>query len=212
MSEHNITVEGGKSVRLLTAGKYCDKDIVVTAEGGGGAELVASLLDGTIVELECDATKVRQYMFDNCAKLKKIVLPKATSIAAYGAYGCDVLSDVQMPSLQSVGNYAFSKCTSLEKFDMAAGVSSIWSYVFNGCTALKTLILRRTASICSMGVANCMTNTAIAKGTGYIYCPSSLLDAYKAATNWSTYAAQFRALEDYTVDGTVTGELDASKI
>ena len=34
MSEHNITVEGGSSVRLKTAGKYCDRDIVVTAEGG----------------------------------------------------------------------------------------------------------------------------------------------------------------------------------
>lgn len=34
MSEFNITVEGGKSVRLPTAGKYCDRDIVITAEGG----------------------------------------------------------------------------------------------------------------------------------------------------------------------------------
>ena len=29
----NIKVEGGKSVRLPTAGKYCDRDILVTAEG-----------------------------------------------------------------------------------------------------------------------------------------------------------------------------------
>lgn len=30
---HNITVEGGTSVRLPTAGKYCDRDIVITATG-----------------------------------------------------------------------------------------------------------------------------------------------------------------------------------
>ena len=36
MSEINITIEGGTSKRLLTAGKYCDRDIVVTATGGGG--------------------------------------------------------------------------------------------------------------------------------------------------------------------------------
>ena len=30
----NIEVEGGKSVRLPTAGKYCDRDIIVTATGG----------------------------------------------------------------------------------------------------------------------------------------------------------------------------------
>lgn len=35
MSEFNIEVEGGKSVRLPTAGKYCDRDIIVKAAGGG---------------------------------------------------------------------------------------------------------------------------------------------------------------------------------
>lgn len=29
----NILVEGGSSVRLKTAGKYCTRDILVTAEG-----------------------------------------------------------------------------------------------------------------------------------------------------------------------------------
>jgi len=34
MSELNIEVAGGTSTRLLTAGKYCDKNIVVVASGG----------------------------------------------------------------------------------------------------------------------------------------------------------------------------------
>ena len=34
----NIEVEGGSSVRLPTKGKYCDRDIVVTAKGGGGLD------------------------------------------------------------------------------------------------------------------------------------------------------------------------------
>jgi hypothetical protein len=37
MSEFNIIVEGGSSVRLPTAGKYCDRDIIVMATGGGGS-------------------------------------------------------------------------------------------------------------------------------------------------------------------------------
>lgn len=32
----NIEVEGGSSVRLPTAGKYCDMDIIIKALGGGG--------------------------------------------------------------------------------------------------------------------------------------------------------------------------------
>ena len=43
---HNITVEGGTSVRLPTAGKYCDRDIVVTATGGGSVS-EPSTISGT---------------------------------------------------------------------------------------------------------------------------------------------------------------------
>lgn len=35
MSAFHIEVAGGTTVRLPTAGKYCDRDITVTATGGG---------------------------------------------------------------------------------------------------------------------------------------------------------------------------------
>lgn len=38
MSEFNITVEGGSSVRLLTSGKYCEEDIVIKTTGGGATD------------------------------------------------------------------------------------------------------------------------------------------------------------------------------
>ena len=53
---------------------------------------------------------------------------------------------------------------------------------------------------------------------GYFYVPRALLSDtdstkdYRQATNWSTYSTQFRALEDWTVDGTITGEMDWDKI
>lgn len=42
MNEINLTVEGGTSKRLLTSGKYCDRDIVVTATGGGSGGIDTS--------------------------------------------------------------------------------------------------------------------------------------------------------------------------
>ena len=49
-------------------------------------------------------------------------------------------------------------------------------------------------------------------GTCYIYVPSSLIEQYKSDREWSKITNQIRALEDYTVDGTITGELDERKI
>ena len=77
--------------------------------------------------------------------------------------------------------------------------------------ALIALILR-SETMATLAGTNALSSTPIASGTGYIYVPSALIEDYKVATNWSTYADQFRALEDYTVDGTITGELDESKI
>lgn len=52
MSEHNIVVQGGTTARLLTAGKYCDRDILVTVEGGGLSldVVTASALPDTVVD------------------------------------------------------------------------------------------------------------------------------------------------------------------
>ena len=45
MSEHSITIEGGTSKRLPTAGKYCDRDIVITAEGQDTSDATATARD-----------------------------------------------------------------------------------------------------------------------------------------------------------------------
>ena len=39
--------------------------------------------------------------------------------------------------------------------------------------------------------------TTIYYEEGYVYVPKSLEAAFKVATNWSTYAGQIRAIEDY---------------
>ena len=43
---HNIEVESGKTVKLPTAGKYCDRDIVVAGVGSNEAELQAKYDEG----------------------------------------------------------------------------------------------------------------------------------------------------------------------
>jgi hypothetical protein len=74
---------------------------------------------------------------------------------------------------------------------------------FGGCDKLKAILLRSETIVYANRAELAPT---LDNGTGYIYVPRSLIEDYKVATNWSTHAAQFRALEDYTIDGTVAGD------
>lgn len=97
--------------------------------------------------------------------------------------------------ITTVGQYAFYGCTALTTVD-TPNVTTIAANAFEACSALTALILRG-ATLCSLANTSALKTSAIASGSGYIYVPSALVDSYKAATNWSTYAAQIRAIEDY---------------
>ena len=105
------------------------------------------------------------------------------------------LTDVNLPVLTIMGNNAFQQCTSLTKLSFPCLTCVPMSaFRYNGNFA--TLILSNS-TMCTLNNKNAFTDTPIAKGTGYIYVPQSLIEAYKTATNWVTYASQFRAIEDY---------------
>lgn len=121
-----------------------------------------------------------------------------------------VITEYRENRITKVGRYAFYNCTKL-KTVVLPNVNQIELGAMTNCSELTALILNRE-TVAALENVSALINTPIANGTGYIYIPSALLPEYTNATNWSTYATQFRALEDYTVDGTVTGELDKEKI
>ena len=180
--------------------------------GGGGDE--ASVLDGLIErhirEIASNAELVGQYAFYGCSLLRTVNFPLAKTVVQYAFYGCRDLRTANLPLAKTVGQYAFYDCLLLTTVDFPL-VTSIDNYAFYHCKYLTALILR-SETMATLSNKNAFTSTPIASGTGYIYVPRALVDTYKSATNWSTYATQFRALEDYTVDGTISGELDESKI
>ena len=192
MSEHNIALEGGSSVRLKTAGKYCDRDIVVTATGGGGN--IDELINRTVTEVSSNSGRINDYVFYGCTRLESIDLPAVTSIGSDAFYNCVALKSVEVPNVTSIGGSAFRLCTVLPSIDLPL-TTSIGSNTFRNCGNLQSLILR-SETVCTLGT-NVFTSTPIASGTGYIYVPSALVDSYKSETNWATYAAQIRAIEDY---------------
>ena len=141
--------------------------------------------------------------------ITEISSSSVTSIGDSAFRSCSNLTTVDFPVATSIGPSAFYSCRSLTTADFPV-VTSIGTYAFNSCRVLKSLLLRGN-NVCTLSSTNAINSTPIKSGTGYIYVPSALIEQYKASTNWSTYSAQFRALEDYTVDGTITGELDPAK-
>ena len=93
------------------------------------------------------------------------------------------------------GTGSFMGCSNLEKIDFDV-LEEMKNADFYQCSALTAVIIRSPA-VCTMSDSNAFKSTPIASGTGYVYVPAALVDSYKAATNWTTYADQIRAIEDY---------------
>lgn len=143
------------------------------------------------------------YPFQNLATFDA---PELTQLSANAGYLFidSQLTEFICPKLTLLGSYMFDGSTSLELVDVAPRIK-VEERAFYGCSSLKALVLRHTSAITLRNV-DALTGTPIASGTGYIYVPDALKTTYQAATNWSTYSAQFRSLEDYTDDGTITGK------
>ena len=157
-----------------------------------------------------EVLNVGDQVFNQCQVLTNINLPLATGIGNNAFNTCIALEKVCFPSATSIGNNAFYGCKALSVVDLPVA-TSFGTKVFYNCSSLKAVVLR-SSTLCQLADTYTFNNTLISSGSGYVYVPYALAYQYQTATNWSKISAQIRWLESYTVDGTVTGELDESKI
>lgn len=158
--------------------------------------------------------------FSGCTALQRVHIPHAIAAGGNVFFRCTSLTDVQLTCLQHLGENMFWKCTALKTIALPAATAAygeefcectaletadfsalgnISDRMFMDCTSLTALILRGS-SVPSLSATAPFLNTPIASGTGYIYVPSSMVNAYKADSGWSKYAGQIRALESYAVE------------
>ena len=176
---------------FVTGNMSCDARFKYT--GLYSIKLVNRTLTGEYVNDRI--TSVGMYAFYACSELNSVELASATSIGRSAFRYCYMLEDVRLPVAETIDSYALGYCNVLTRVDLPAA-TSLASQVFYKDASLNTLILR-SETVCTLANTNALTDTLIAEGTGYIYVPAALVDEYKSATNWSTYADQFRAIEDY---------------
>lgn len=174
---------------------------------------------GTLTTIKSSA-----FAYCNALPASKISFNAIETIESYAFRECKAFVSITAPKLKYIGTGGFNTCTNLERFDLGGGLteaptSGIGSNAFSGCTKINHFVIRYTGGVYPLAgnTAFGSTNsTPLApSGAGYFYFPRDLVASYKTATNWKVWSnrdTRFRALEDYTVDGTVTGALDESKI
>ena len=155
-----------------------------------GVTALGSFAYTALKSIDCgSATKISNCNY--CRQLEQISFPNVTSVG--GFQYCEKLEQVNFPKLENVGTQCFWY-SGLKKADFGS-LSSIGNLAF-WTTPLETLIIRRE-TLCTLTDTRALGNTPISSGSGYVYVPSALVNTYKAATNWTAYSAQIRAIEDY---------------
>ena len=175
---HQINIDKNGTTTLATAGKYCDRNIDVNVSvPSSGTELINGFIERTIAGHyeNNEVLSVGIQAFAYCSQLESVVFNKA-----------EILS-----------TYAFSNCTMLKRAEFANIDSSkgIYTNCFVSCTALEKVVLR-AQSVCKLQNTSAFNGSGVANGTGYIYVPDDLVDNYKTATNWVTYASQIKPISE----------------
>lgn len=90
---------------------------------------------------------IEDYAFTGCTKLASLQVPERCSVKTYAFSGCTGLTDVVLTSYNSIVQYAFQGCTGLNKLVLNAYGCSLNENSFAGCSNLKTIIMKRSATI-----------------------------------------------------------------
>ena len=183
----DTSVEDGLITRTLT--EYTNNRVTTIGENAFRTSTAR-----TTVSLP-NVTTTDSSAFYGCTALLSAHLPALQKMGVMLFYGCTSLETIELPSLTTTSSQAMRNCSKLKKADLGSPTSLVAS-CFNGCSLLETLIIR-TNSLCTLGNTTAISGTKIEAGTDYVYVPSALVATYKGATNWSGFASQIRAIEDY---------------
>ncbi len=89
-----------------------------------------------IEEVECDAgvEKIEEFAFDNCASLRRVIMPGVKVVGTAAFQQCRRLTYVECGKLERIVAYAFQLCTSLSSIDLPS-IKIVEMRAF-GCTNL----------------------------------------------------------------------------
>jgi len=131
--------------------------------------------------------------FSGCSSLTSVNIPNTVATLGTDAFfGCTSLTNVNIAnSVTSIGQNGFYGCTSLTSITIPSSVTSIVRQAFQSCSSLASVTVLATTPP-TLGTSAFNNNASGRK----IYVPAESVEAYKTATNWSTYAADIEAIPE----------------
>lgn len=126
-------------------------------------------------------------LFSRCYSVSSVAIPDGVTVIRSAAFnGCLSLPTVSIPtSVIDIKSNAFYGCRSLTSVGIPAGVTSILAQTFSGCSGVAFYDFSNHTAVPTLANTNAFTGIA---ADCEIRVPAALVDEWKAATNWATYA------------------------
>lgn len=134
--------------------------------------------------------EIGECAFYYCYNLKRLIIPDSvTKIGAAAFRLCQTLTDIELSNnLTIIEQCLLCECYSLTKITIPEGVTSIGASVFSDCKSLKEVYCKPTTP--PTGGYDMFYNNAPGRR---IFVPASdddsIINAYKKASYWSSYAS-----------------------
>ena len=143
--------------------------------------LISATIPNSITSVDTNA-------FRNCTRLTSITIPSSvTSLGQSSFYNCVRLTSVTIPSsVTYIGNNTFYG-SGLTSITIPSSVTSFGGSTFYDCSNLRFATIQATTP-------PTLGNTSCFSGSYPIYVPAESVNAYKAASGWSTYASRIQSI------------------
>ena len=141
----------------------------------------------TSITIPDSVTSIANNAFSTCYSLLSITIPNGVTKIGSNAFStCYSLLSITIPNgVTSIANNAFGYCYSLASITIPNGVTKIGSVAFSNCYSVAFYDFSNHTSVPTLSNTDAFGSIA---ADCQIRVPTSLADAWKAATNWSTYA------------------------
>ena len=130
-------------------------------------------------------------MCSGYTRLESVTIGNNVTFISDNAFrGCTKLMTVDIPDSVKQIQTSFANCSGLTDVTIGSGITRIGLSAFQDCTKLKNVTILATTPP-TLGDNVFHSNASGRK----IYVPQESVEAYKAATNWKTYASAIFPIE-----------------